>query len=215
VRARPGTPPRRPAARRAALAGDAPAGDERNRRQALVRAAARLFRDQGFDGTTIRQIAAAAGMRSGSPFYHFKDMQELLATVMEEGLLAGHEKTRAVLDSGLPLRERFHGLVRAHLETIHGRGNDFIPVLLHDFRRLDAPRRRRIAALRDRYDDSWRGIVGELRAAGLLRRDSPLCRLWIIGAINFSVHWYRPGRGLDLDALAADVVAQFLNAPAC
>jgi TetR/AcrR family transcriptional regulator, cholesterol catabolism regulator len=46
--------------------------DDGNRRQKLLRVAARLFRRQGFAATTTRDIAAAAGMRSGSPFYHFE-----------------------------------------------------------------------------------------------------------------------------------------------
>ena len=45
--------------------------DDGNRRRAVLRHAARLFRRNGFDATSTRDIAAAAGMRSGSPFYHF------------------------------------------------------------------------------------------------------------------------------------------------
>jgi AcrR family transcriptional regulator len=46
--------------------------DDGNRRQQLIAGAARLFRRKGFDATSTRDIAAAAGMQSGSPFYHFK-----------------------------------------------------------------------------------------------------------------------------------------------
>ena len=53
-----------------------------NRRADLIRVAARLFREKGFDGTTIRDIAHAVGMRSGSPFYHFANKHELLMAVM-------------------------------------------------------------------------------------------------------------------------------------
>jgi hypothetical protein len=46
--------------------------DDGNRRHQLLTAAARLFREKGFDATSTRDIAAAVGMHSGSPFYHFK-----------------------------------------------------------------------------------------------------------------------------------------------
>jgi AcrR family transcriptional regulator len=79
-----------------------------NRRSDLVRAAAQLFRQKGFDGTTIRDIAGAVGMRSGSPFYHFASKHELLLAVMEEGLRLGLERTRAVVDEpGIGAVERF------------------------------------------------------------------------------------------------------------
>ena len=65
-----------------------------NRRGELVRAAAQLFREKGFEATTIRDIAGAVGMQSGSPFYHFANKHELLMAVMEEGLRLGLERLR-------------------------------------------------------------------------------------------------------------------------
>ena len=67
--------------------------DEGNRRQELLHGAARLFRNKGFAATTTRDIAAAAGMQSGSPFYHFESKAALLFAVMEQGM-------RAALRSG-------------------------------------------------------------------------------------------------------------------
>ncbi|MGB4910951.1 MAG: helix-turn-helix domain-containing protein, partial [Candidatus Dechloromonas phosphoritropha] len=61
-------------------------GSEPNRRAELLRAAARLFVDKGFAATTTRDIAEAVGMRSGSPFYHFRSKQELLKEAMIDGL---------------------------------------------------------------------------------------------------------------------------------
>ena len=56
------------------------------REQHLVRAAARLFRKQGFDGTSTRDIATAADMQSGSPFYYFDSKSAILAAVMQSGM---------------------------------------------------------------------------------------------------------------------------------
>ena len=72
-------PPRRPRGR---PRKPPEALDEGNRRQKLLRVAARLFRRKGFDATTTRDIAAAAGMRSGSPFYHFESKAALLCAVV-------------------------------------------------------------------------------------------------------------------------------------
>jgi len=73
-----------------------------NRRQELLGVCARLFREKGFDGATIRDISAAAGMHSGSPFYHFPNKQEMLLAVMEEGLAQGLRRSEAVLAERLP-----------------------------------------------------------------------------------------------------------------
>jgi AcrR family transcriptional regulator len=187
-----------------------------NRRADLVRVAARLFREKGFDGTTIRDIAHAVGMRSGSPFYHFASKHELLMAVMEEGLRLGLERTQQVLaDATLPPVERFARLVRTQYGILHDTGSDFIPVMLYDWRSLPAQYKRRIIELKDRYDAIWQRTLDELHAQGLLRADPRLARLMILGAINFSATWYRAKpRGaarVDLDELAVQTVALVLH----
>ena len=147
-------------------------GTHDNRRGELVRAAAQLFREKGFEGTTIRDIAGAVGMQSGSPFYHFANKHELLMAVMEEGLRLGLDRTRAVLDEpGLDPVERFRRLVRTHYGILHDTGSDFIPVMLYDWRSLPTQYRRRIIELKDRYDAIWQATLDELH-----RRRPARCR---------------------------------------
>ena len=71
--------------------------DDGNRRHELLGAAAKLFRRQGFAATTTRDIAAAAGMQSGSPFYHFESKNALLYAVMEEGMQSAIARQTAAL----------------------------------------------------------------------------------------------------------------------
>ena len=228
--ARGGTKPPRTAAAapptRRRRSGEPEVADN-NRRADLVRVAARLFREKGFDGTTIRDIADAVGMRSGSPFYHFANKHELLMAVMEEGLRLGLERTHDVLrDDALPPVERFRQLVRVHYGILHDTGSDFIPVMLYDWRSLPANYRRRIIELKDRYDTIWQQTIAALHEEGRLRADPKLARLMILGAINFSATWYRPKSGsaararsnaasrrVDLDELAAQTIALVLHEP--
>src|SRR6202008_2696942 len=71
--------------------------DDGNRRRALILGAAKLVRRKGFRATSTRDIAAAAGMQSGSPFYHFKSKQALLFAVMEEGMRSAIERQAEAL----------------------------------------------------------------------------------------------------------------------
>lgn len=182
-----------------------------NRRDELVRVSARLFRERGFDGTTIRDIADAVGMRSGSPFYHFKTKQEILAAVMEEGLTACLPAAEAIAANDMAPRDKFRAMVRAHLEMVLGEGHDFIPVLLYEWRCLTPELRQRVKVLHDRYDQLWQNLVNDLGAAGLLARDGTVGRLLLLGAINYTVLWYKPEQGANLDQIADDVVAMFLR----
>ena len=203
------------AARRAAPE----AGEALNRRADLVRVAAQMFREKGFEGTTIRDIAHAVGMRSGSPFYHFANKHEILMAVMEEGLRLGLERTQAVLADDHPsATEQFNRLVRAHYGILHDTGSDFIPVMLYDWRSLPDQYKRRIIELKDRYDAIWQRTLDQLHAEGRLRTEPHLARLMILGAINFSATWYHAeslkAQAVNLEELAAQTVALVLHEPA-
>ena len=182
---------------------------EGNRREDLLRVCARLFREQGFDGTSIRDISQAAGMQSGSPFYHFKTKQEMLVAVMEQGLTEGLRHLEAVAALKLPPAEKFRQLVRAHLATLCEDGHDFIPVMLYDWRSLTPANRRRVIALKDSYDALWQRMTEELQAAGLMQGDAQLARLFTFGVLNWTARWYRAGGRKSLDEIA-DEAARFL-----
>ena len=185
--------------------------NESNRRAELLRVSAKLFREKGFDGTSIRDISSAAGMHSGSPFYHFKTKQDILVAVMEQGLAEGLRKTEEVVALGIPAEQKLARLIRTQLGTILEEGNDFIPVLLYDWRSLNAANRRRIVAMKDRYDAQWQHVIDDLQRAGHMPGDAQLVRLLILGAVNWTGTWYRPGGRLSLDKVAEDAARLFLN----
>src|SRR3954466_15011166 len=185
--------------------------NESNRREELLRVSAKLFREKGFDGTSIRDISAAAGMHSGSPFYHFKTKQDILVAVMEQGLAEGLRNSEEVMALALSPEQKLKGLIRAQLGTILEEGSDFIPVLLYDWRSLNSANRRRIVALKDRYDALWQQVIDELQRAGHMAGDAQLARLLILGAVNWTGTWYRGGGRLSLDEVADRAADLFLQ----
>ncbi len=185
--------------------------NESNRREELLRVSARLFREKGFDGTSIRDISNAAGMHSGSPFYHFKTKQDILVAVMEQGLAEGLRRTEEVMALSISPEQKLTRLIRTQLGTILEEGNDFIPVLLYDWRSLTPANRRRIVAVKDHYDALWQQVIDELKRAGYMPGDAQLARLLILGAVNWTGTWYRAGGRLSLDEIAERAARLFLQ----
>ena len=188
--------------------------DDAGRRGQLVRESARLFREKGYDATSVRDIAAATGLQSGSWVYHFKTKQDILAAVMEEGLAQALERIEAIGREQLAPREHFRALLRTHLDTLLGPGQDFIPVLLYEWRSLEPQRAR-----------GWSRCRSATRRCG--KRSSPSCsargdwamptrvdRLLMFGALNWIAHWYRPRGALDVVQLVAEAERFFLRTPA-
>lgn len=189
--------------------------DDGNRRQALLAAAARLFRDQGFDATSTRDVAAAVGMHSGSPFYHFKSKDALLYAVMEAGMHAAlARQARALVDAAAsaeaPLMQ-LRRLIRAHFDTLLGPGNDFVPVMLYEHRALSPDQRASLAQLQAAYESAWTPVLEALHASQHLRAPVKLSRLLILGALNWSVQWFDPAKGASLDELTDAALALFLK----
>jgi AcrR family transcriptional regulator len=202
--------PRRPRGRPRKTLGER---DDGNRRRELLRSAARLFRRKGYDATTTRDIAAAVGMHSGSPFYHFKSKQALLYAVMEEGMRAGLLLQReALAGAGTQDAEaQLRALVRSHFEVLLGPASDFIPVMLYESRALTPRQRAGIAQLTGDYESDWVPVLDALRRQGRLRIDVKLARLFIFGALNWSAQWYDRRKSATLDDLADAAVALFIG----
>jgi AcrR family transcriptional regulator len=192
--------------------------DDGNRRRALLLGAARLFRRKGFDATTTRDIAAAASMQSGSPFYHFKSKQALLFAVMEEGMRDALARQRQAMQAGpmaaLAPADQLRLLVRNHFGALLGPGSDYIPVMLYEARSLNARQRAALAALRTEYEADWDPVLRALHAAGRLKADVKLARLMLFGALNWSVQWYDRRKGASLDTLTGAALALFIGEPA-
>ena len=185
--------------------------DEGNRRQQLIKVAARLFRRKGFDATSTRDIAAATGMHSGSPFYHFKSKGALLYAVMEEGMRAATLRQLAVQQPLDDPAQALRRLIRSHFDTLLGPGRDFIPVMLYESRSLSARQRAGITKLQREYEAAWMPVLHALAQSGALPVDAHLARLLIFGALNWSVQWYDPKKSASLDDLTDAAMALFLH----
>lgn len=205
------TPTRRPRGRPRKTAEEL---DDGNRRRKLMDGAAKLFRTQGFAATSTRDIAAAAGMHSGSPFYHFESKSALLYAVMSEGMTMATQSQQQALDA-LPTtatpREQLHTLIRHHFEILLGPRSSFIPVMLYEWRSLTPAQRKGIARIKDSYEATWMPVLEALAKQGALQAEPGVARLFIFGALNWAVQWFSPKKGKSLDALTEEALALFIR----
>lgn len=207
-------PPRRPRGRPRKTAQEL---DDGNRRRKLMDSAAKLFLNKGFAATSTRDIAAAVGMHSGSPFYHFESKSALLFAVMNEGMATAVQSQQQALDAlaaGKPqatARERLRVLIRHHFEVLLGPHSGFIPVMLYEWRSLTPAQRKSIARVKDTYEAAWMPTLETLARQKALQADPGVARLFIFGALNWAVQWYAPKKGRSLDELTEDALHLFIR----
>ena len=170
------------------------------RRDELVRTAARLFAERGYDGTSMGDVAEAMGLQKGSLYSLTDSKQSLLADAMREGAAAFHAALDDVPEDA-PAIERIRLALRGHLAVVAGQ-LDVATVFTREWRSLEGPAREEIVDARRRYEQRWRLLFREGVERGELRvdLDADAAALLVLSAANWAYTWLRPGA--DTGALA-------------
>ncbi len=189
------------------LIADNLVSDPAGARGRLLREAARLFRDKGYERTTVRDLAAAVGIQSGSLFHHFRTKEEILKAVMVETIRLNTALMQAAVDEAHTHRDKLQALIRAELESINGQTGEAMAVLVFEWRSLSEDSQAYVLELRDIYEQLWLDVLEALRGDGVLAADPFVVRRMLTGALSWTVTWYRPDGGLTLDDLTEQVVA--------
>lgn len=187
-------PARLGAAQRAALArrgGDAQANPS-GARERLLAVAVREFARRGFTRTSIRDIARAAGIQPASVYHHFASKDDLFASAHAAGM---REMTHLMEAAIARLHDPWGRLEMAFLVHIrhHISGNDLTIWTGASLFLFDSPElQRQLRAERDRFEGIYRRLIAELPLPPGI--DRSLLRLQLLGALNWTRTWYRPGK---------------------
>jgi AcrR family transcriptional regulator len=175
---------------------------------AILRAAARVFRDRGFAETGMREVAQAADLSLGNLYYYFASKADLLYFCQDHSVSRMLEAVAAVRRRRLKPATALRRIVVAHLTCTL---DELDGAAAHtEVDALPPARRRRIVARRDRYERAVRAVVREgVRGGAFHRCDPALVTRAVLGACNWTTRWYRPGGRLAPQAVA-DAYADYL-----
>lgn len=178
-------------------------------RTRILEEAAALFVERGYAETSLRGIAAAAGMKAGSVYYHFESKDEIIESVLHEGMVAVNDAFDAAAEAtqGRSAEERLTAHVSAHLEALFAHGA-FTASHVTMFHTVPDRVREVIVPSRDAYEARWAALLRELTPPDTTH-DVGLARLILIGAMNSSLEWYDPEGSQTVDGLAREIVVQF------
>jgi AcrR family transcriptional regulator len=176
------------------------------RRDAILRAAAGMFRDRGFAAAGMRDIAVAADLSPANLYHYFRGKDEILYYCQDRALdrmlasvadarrrtsRADHRLSRVLTAHVLTMLDEVEG-ASAHLQV----------------ESLAAPLRTRLVRKRDRYERSLRRIIAEGAVAGtLVAPDPALVARAMLGALNWTATWFRPEGPQRADQVAPALAA--------
>lgn len=170
----------------------------------LLDEAARLFRTRGFEGTSMRDIARAVGMLPGSLYCHFETKEALLVAVYVKGVAQISQAVQSAVERHEDPWDRLEAACMAHLEAILHE-DDYAQVVVRVRPADVAVVNQSLADLRNRYEALFGGLIADLPLARTT--DRRVLRLMLMGAMNWSQVWYRPGGRFNPRAIARKFIA--------
>jgi AcrR family transcriptional regulator len=191
------------------VSAGSPTGATTTRRDELLAIAARLFAERGFKNTTVRDIADAAGILSGSLYHHFDSKEAMVDELLDSFQKELWQQYDAIESSERTPREKLEAVVRASFDAIDQHHSE-VAIFQTDAAYLATFDRFAYLEERNtRFRDLWTGLLTEGVASGELRSDLnvELVYRFLRDTVWVAVRWYRPGGELS----PAQVADQYLH----
>ncbi|HEX7631858.1 MAG TPA: TetR/AcrR family transcriptional regulator [Lacunisphaera sp.] len=181
----------------------------------LVRIAASLFAQQGYRGTSMRDIGREAGVHAGSLYVHIASKEDLLAAIVRDVMDRSERDMAEVLAEGGTGTQQLRAIAGRALRLID-EYQEFATVFYHEWRNLSEPRRQAVITSRDRWEANLRGIIAAGVESGEFRPVDPrIAGIALTSVLNWAYVWYSPNGELSTDQLAdqfADLLITGLRA---
>ena len=184
-------------------------GRRRDRqRDAILRAAARLFRERGFADTGMRDIAAAADLSAANLYHYFDVKNDLLFYCQDRALDRMLAAVDAARRESRSAAERLRVVFTAHLQTLLDEIEGATAHLQIDS--LPPKLRDAIVKKRDSYERALRRLIADgIKSGELVDMDPAIVARAMLGAMNWTVTWFRPD-GPETAAAVGEVISRFL-----
>jgi AcrR family transcriptional regulator len=176
-------------------------------RQEILRTAARLFQQRGYDATSMNDVAAALKLSKGGLYHHFQSKDEILFEIMNHAMEITEERVLAPVRGIADPDERLRALIRLHIEVVLSPRDREITVMLHENHPLPPTLRKRINTRKKDYIHFVENLMADVqrtrKAKGTV---SPRAAAFaLLGMINWIYQWYKP----EGDLQTHNLVPQF------
>jgi len=179
-------------------------------RQEILRTAARLFQQRGYDATSMNDVAAALKLSKGGLYHHFQSKDEILYEIMNHAMEITEERVLNPVRGIADPEERLRALIRLHIEVVLSPRDREITVMLHENHPLPPALRKRINSRKKDYIHFLENLMAEVQKEvqkrvqrESSRRVSPRAAAFaLLGMINWIYQWYKPEGELQAQNLA-------------
>lgn len=176
----------------------------------VLKHAARIFWEKGYEGASMRDLARATGMSLAGLYYYFESKEELLFLIQKHTFTTIMEQLRERLGGSTAPEDRVRIFIRNHLEYFLS-NKEAMKVLTHEDETLKNGRGAQIRAIKRQYYRICLDLLEDLRRAKGLQFSGRLAVLSLFGMINWIYTWHNPRVDAGAEALARDMGDLFLH----
>jgi AcrR family transcriptional regulator len=169
-----------------------PGAADHPRRERLIEVAARVFNQKGYEAASLREICEAAGILPGSMYYHFRSKEDLYVQLHAEGFRQVTEAVDRALQGKTDPWERLESAIAAHLGELVKHSDVAGVTGASLFHAAPPALQRRLNRDRAPYESLFRELIDALPLPPDVEQS--LLRLSLLGAMNWTRIWYRPGK---------------------
>jgi AcrR family transcriptional regulator len=176
-------------------------------RQEILRTAARLFQQRGYDATSMNDVAAALKLSKGGLYHHFQSKDEILFEIMDHAMQITEERVVNPVRGIADPEERLRTLIRLHIGVVLSPRDREITVMLHENHPLPPSLRKRINSRKKDYIHFLENLMAEVQSKSRnanqsKARVSPRAAAFaLLGMINWIYQWYKPEGELQAQTL--------------
>jgi AcrR family transcriptional regulator len=180
-------------------------------RQEILRTAARLFQQRGYDATSMNDVAAALKLSKGGLYHHFQSKDEILFEIMDHAMEITQERVIAPVRGIADPEERLRALIRLHIEVVLSPRDREITVMLHENHPLPPALRKRINVRKKEYVHFLEQLMTDVQnkvrkpQSGRGKVSPRAAAFALLGMINWIYQWYKP----EGDLHAQNLIPQF------
>ena len=182
-------------------------------RQEILRTSARLFQQQGYDGTSMNDEASALKLSKGGLYHHFQSKDEILFELMNHAMTITEERVITPVKAISDPEQRLRTLIRRHIAVVLSERDREITVMLHENHPLSPTLRKRINARKKDYIHFLENVIAEVQrtrgSKGTVTARAAAFAL--LGMINWIYQWYRPEGSLQEESLAQQYTEIFFQ----
>jgi AcrR family transcriptional regulator len=180
-------------------------------RDDILEAAAQVFRQKGFHGASMANIAEAVNLQKASLYHHVSSKQEILFELLDRALELLLERISPIASLDLPAEGRLRLMIREYLQIL-AENTDLSAVLLFEHRSLEGRQHARHIPNRDKFENLWREVLRDgVRSRQFVCDDIPLSARAILGILNWTITWYQPNGPLTIQQIADHYSSLLLN----